>query len=65
MKKEDITGIIAIVQSEYPHLRLGQLLVCAANYGGWTQDDIFYCPDDILKAGLLEMYNRACPVKPQ
>ena len=36
----------------FPELRIGQLLVNAAHKGGWNQDDIFYCPDDVIEKGI-------------
>ena len=43
------------VMEKHPLLRIGQLIVCAAKMGGWKDDDVFYCPDDVLFDGLKKM----------
>ena len=46
----------------HPELRFLQLMSIAAKEGGWTNDDIFYCPDDILIAGLKKLVDGFDPV---
>ena len=37
-------------------MRLGQLLMTAARLGGWSNDDIWNCEDEVVAAGLVKMY---------
>ncbi len=37
-------------------MRMGQLLMTAARLGGWANDDIWNCEDEIFAAGLVKMY---------
>lgn len=53
----DIMRDIFIIQQRHPELRVGQIIVCAAHKGGWTKDDVFYCPDDVLRSGLSKWVN--------
>lgn len=50
--KEQIESLLSCISKRSPELRIGQTMVIAAKKGGWNQDDIFYCPDDILLKGL-------------
>lgn len=36
-------------------MRMGQLLMNAARLGGWANDDIWNCEEEIFAAGLLKM----------
>ena len=36
-------------------MRMGQLLMNAARFGGWAGDDIWNCEDEIFAKGFLEM----------
>jgi hypothetical protein len=36
-------------------MRMGQLLVNAARLGGWAQDDIWNCEEEIFAAGFIKM----------
>ncbi len=49
---EDILELIQKVQNKYPSLRFSQIVNIAANRGGWTQKDLFYCPNEIIFKGL-------------
>lgn len=67
--KNEIYLNLAETIIKYPNQRIGQLISNACRIGGWKNDDPFYCPDDILLAGLLQMnekigpvYNKACAV---
>lgn len=46
---------VSAVSRKYPQLRLGQILECAAEYGGWDQEDLFYVPDETLMNGLNKL----------
>lgn len=50
----DIIRDIYIIQQRYSELRVGQIIVIAARKGGWELDDVFSCPDEVLKAGLAK-----------
>lgn len=45
------------VNAIYPELRFYQLIHLAAMYGGWSKNDLFYCPDDVIVRGLKIMLN--------
>lgn len=47
----EIIKYMFIIQSRHPELRVGQIMSIAAQKGGWNNNDIFYCSNDILKAG--------------
>ena len=36
-------------------MRMGQLLINAARHGGWANDDIWNCEDEIFAAGFIKM----------
>ncbi len=36
-------------------MRMGQLLMNAARHGGWANDDIWNCEDEIFAQGFLKM----------
>ena len=38
-----------------PDLRLGQIILKASQLGGWKQDDVFFCEDDMLQEGLVKL----------
>lgn len=48
----DIIRDVFLLKQRHQHLRIGQIILNAAHKGGWMTDDIFYCPDDILRLGL-------------
>lgn len=35
-----------------PQIRLGQLISNAARAGGWENNDVFYCPNEVILNGL-------------
>lgn len=43
---------IKIIQEIYSELRITQILSIAAKKAGWNNDDLFYCPDEIIQKGL-------------
>lgn len=55
MKMSIIDSLLQTVKCCYPELRTCQILTIAAHYGGWNGNDLFYCPDDIIEAGLKFM----------
>lgn len=57
MNQIKIELLIQAAREQYPELRLGQLLTKAAQAGGWKNQDIFYCPDNIIADGLKKMLN--------
>lgn len=50
---DTILDQIKEVSKIVPELRLGQLLICAANKSGWVGDDIFNIENFQLSKGLL------------
>ncbi len=36
-------------------MRMGQLLMNAARHGGWANDDIWNCEEEIFAAGFIKM----------
>lgn len=57
--QETINRYIKICLQLYPELRYCQLVSNAAALGGWQDNDVFYCEDEMLKKGLLIMMERA------
>lgn len=57
--KEQIESLLSCISKRSPKLRICQIMVIAAKKGGWNQDDIFYCPDDILLKGLQILSDEA------
>ena len=55
MTNSDIQAYSKIIFKRHPELRFLQLMYIAAKNGGWKNDDIFYCPDDVLIAGLKKI----------
>jgi len=53
--KLDLLQKIEVFLEHNPELRIGQIVVNAALFGGWKQTDIFYCDDITLLRGLLRM----------
>lgn len=47
----EIIKYMFIIQSRRPELRVGQIMSIAAKKGGWNNNDIFYCSNDILETG--------------
>lgn len=45
-------GLLARVRKLHPELRLCQILSIAAYKAGWTDNDLFYCPDSTILKGL-------------
>lgn len=58
-----IMEFVTTVKLYHPELRVGQILSNAAHKGGWKDNDIFYCPDDTLKRGLVMMIEEALKIK--
>ena len=50
---------IAWAQSGSTDMRMGQLLMNAARMGGWANDDIWNCEDEIFAKGFLRMLDPA------
>ena len=50
--KHKIVKLMTEVIELHPEWRVGQTMLIAARAGGWTSDDIFYCPDDTLTKGM-------------
>lgn len=55
--KIEIKEMISCISNCCPELRISQIMVNAAIKGGWNQNDIFYCPDDILLKGLQMIWD--------
>ena len=45
-------------QEDNTDMRMGQLLINAARFGGWSNDDIFHCEDEFFAKGFLEMLKK-------
>lgn len=43
----------------HPELRVCQILSIAAQMTGWKNDDLFYCPDDVILKGLEDFLQKA------
>ena len=43
------------LKEDVPSLRFCQFVSNVAKLGGWDDDDLFYCPDEIITKGLLEL----------
>ena len=50
-----VLQLLEKVWADSPDQRLGQLLMNAAFFGGWTLDDIWNCEDDKFVAGLTKL----------
>lgn len=42
---------------KHPELRITQLVYYLAKLGGWENNDIFYCPDEVILKGLQKFNN--------
>lgn len=49
---EKILSATRTIKKLHPQLRYQQIMSIAASKGGWRENDLFYCPDDILLKGL-------------
>lgn len=54
---DEILSLVKVVNAIYPMLRFQQMMSIAAQKAGWKENDIFYCPDDIIASGLKLMLN--------
>lgn len=52
--KMAIHSMLQYILQEHPELRYAQIIFIAAQYGEWNDNDVFYCPDDILYRGLKQ-----------
>lgn len=52
---EEIINLVNKLKIKHPELRIGQIMIISAKKGGWTTDDIFYCPNEIILKGLKNM----------
>ena len=48
---------MAWAQEDNVDMRMGQLLMNAARLGGWSNDDLWNCEDEIFAKGFLMMIN--------
>lgn len=48
----DIRVLLGKIHKKSPELRLCQILSIAAHKAGWKDDDLFYCPDEVILKGL-------------
>ena len=49
---EIILNKIRIIKQLRPELRINQIMTIAANKAGWTENDLFYCSDELVEIGL-------------
>lgn len=49
---EEIFQMMRVAHRVNPELRFQQIMSLAATNAGWTQDDLFYCPDNLIIKGL-------------
>lgn len=49
---ESIFAKIRVINQEHPALRFQQIMSIAAMKAGWSQNDLFYCPNEIIEKGL-------------
>lgn len=49
---ERIFQMVREIHCHNPELRFQQIMSIAASEAGWTNNDLFYCPDDVLIKGL-------------
>ncbi len=54
---DEILNLVKVVHAIYPMLRFQQIMSIAAQKAGWKDNDLFYCPDDIIVSGLKLMMN--------
>lgn len=62
-QEQEINEIIYLLStflSFHPEIRVGQTISNAAFAGGWNDNDVFYCPNDVIINGLKELISRAC-----
>lgn len=50
-----VNSLLIAVKGLYPELRICQILSIAAHHGGWSDNDLFYCPDEVIEKGLNHM----------
>lgn len=48
----NLRSALAKFCKQHPELRLCQVLSIAAHKAGWTNEDLFYCPDSTILKGL-------------
>lgn len=49
---EECMRLLYEVRSKHPELRMCQILSVAAHKAGYTNHDLFYCPDSTVCEGL-------------
>ena len=54
---DEIFELAKVVHTIYPMLRFQQMMSIAAQKAGWKENDLFYCPDDVIVSGLKFMLN--------
>lgn len=61
---EDIAACYLLTMkiiAKHPELRFQQIMSIAAHKAGWKQDDLFYCPNDVIIKGLDLLLQEVCP----
>ena len=56
---ETIFSNVRAINQIHPELRFQQIMTIAAHEAGWKDNDLFYCPNEIIENGLamlLEEY---------
>lgn len=49
---EEIINYVRAIHQTHPELRFQQIIHIAADKAGWNSNDLFYCEDSVIKAGL-------------
>ena len=60
---ENIFCKVRAINTIHPELRFQQIMSIAAKKAGWNDNDLFYCPNEIILKGLtlfLEEYSSQC-----
>lgn len=47
-----ILSLLCAVKAKVPNLSVPQLLKVAAQREGWDNDDLYWCPEELLERGL-------------
>lgn len=55
MVTRELRYLLSMASKYYPEMRMCQIITNAAKHAGWTNDDVFYCPDETLIKGLKIM----------
>lgn len=57
---ENIISHVRAIKAIYPELRFQQIMTIAAQKADWKDNDLFYCPDEIILKGLTRFLTELC-----